>query len=582
MKNKYNKKILVVAAHPDDEVLGCGATIARHAYAGNVVWVLVLGEGITSRKNISGEQSKNLVENLRESAERANKILGVDKLILKDFPDNKFDTVPLLEIIQIIEDIILEFKPDIVYTHHSGDVNIDHNYTYKAVQSATRPMIGAHVKQVLSFEIPSSTEWNFDKENIFSPNIFIDISEYFDKKKQALAEYKSELRNFPHPRSIEYIESLAAIRGGTSGYLKAESFELVYKRRDSQDNLSISGSGNLDIQIDNKKIGIGHPCFIVAEISANHNQNYEKAVEIIKAAAKAGADAIKLQTYTPDTMTIDSDKEWFQVGGKDNPDSWQGKTLYDLYKTAYTPWDWQPRLKKIAEDLGMMLFSTPFDETAVDFLEEMNVPCYKIASYEVNDISLLRKIARTGKPVIISLGYASLEDAELAVSTLRENGTKELAVLHCVTGYSDTPRLENMNLRTIIDIRERFGVVSGFSDNNGGVGVPIIAAAMGASIIEKHFITSRQEGGPDARFSIEPEELARMVKTIRDAEKSMGKVQYGPVNEIEEYNKRWRRSLFVVKDMKAGEEFTRENVRSIRPAFGLHTKFIDGIGRAHV
>lgn len=334
---------------------------------------------------------------------------------------------------------------------------------------------------------------------------------------------------------------------------------------------------NDTIQIGNRKIGIGHPCFIVAEVSANHNQRFDKAVEIIKVAAKAGVDAIKLQTYTPDTITLDSDKEWFRIGGKDNPDSWKNKTLYDLYKTAYTPWEWQPKLKKIAEDLGMMLFSSPFDETAVDFLEKMNVPCYKVASYEVNDIILLKKIASTGKPVIMSVGYASLEDIELALNTLHENGVKEIAVLHCVTGYSDIPQLKNINLRTIIDIRERFGVVSGFSDNNGGVGVPIIAAAMGASIIEKHFIDSRQEESPDSRFSIDPREMASMVKTIRDAEKSMGKVHYGPVNEIEEYNKRWRRSLFVVKDMKAGEEFTCENIRSIRPAFGLHTKFMDEV-----
>lgn len=334
---------------------------------------------------------------------------------------------------------------------------------------------------------------------------------------------------------------------------------------------------NLSIQIGQRKIGVGYPCFIVAEVSANHNQRFDKAVEIIKAAGKAGVDAIKLQTYTPDTITIDSDKEWFRIGGKDNPDSWKNKTLYDLYKTAYTPWEWQPKLKKIAEDLGMMLFSSPFDETAVDFLENMNVPCYKVASYEVNDIILLKKIASTGKPVIMSVGYASLEDIELALKTLRDNGATQIAVLHCVTGYSDIPQLENMNLKTILDIKERFGVVSGFSDNNGGVGVPIIAAAMGASIIEKHFIDSRQEESPDSKFSLIPQEMAVMVKTIRDAEKSMGSVHYGPVNEIEEYNKRWRRSLFVVKDVKAGEEFTRENIRSIRPAFGLHTKYIDEI-----
>lgn len=350
-----------------------------------------------------------------------------------------------------------------------------------------------------------------------------------------------------------------------------------------------------EIKIGNKKIGDNHPCFIVAELSGNHHQKFDEAVALIKAAAEAGADAVKLQIYTPDTMTIDSDKEWFVVGGEDNPDVWKGKTLYQLYQEAYTPWEWQPKLKEIAENLGLILFSTPFDETAVDFLEKMNAPCYKVASYEATDIPLLKRIAKTGKPVIISVGLAVLNEVELAVETLRKNGARDIAVLHCVTTYSESPEFGDMNLNTIIDIRERFGVVSGFSENNGEIDVSVTAATLGASIIEKHFIFRRSDGGPDANFSIEPAEFKQMATLIRRAEKEgaeavlrdlvskkdveriMGKVHYGPANEGERYNKRFRRSLFVVKDMKKGESFTYENLRVIRPEVGLSPKHLDEV-----
>lgn len=328
------------------------------------------------------------------------------------------------------------------------------------------------------------------------------------------------------------------------------------------------------IRIKNRVIGEGNPCFVVAELSGNHHQKFDEAVKLIKAAANAGADAIKLQTYTPDTMTIESNKKWFIVGGKDNPDSWKSKTLYDLYKTAYTPWEWQPKLKKIAEELGLILFSTPFDETAVDFLEKMDVPCYKVASYEATDIPLLEKVAKTGKPVIISVGYANLSEIKEAIATLRKNGTRELAVLHCTTGYSDNPKSEDMNLRTILDIRERFHVVSGFSDNNAGIEIPVMAVAAGAAIVEKHFILKRSSGGPDASFSIEPDELKKMVEAIGGVEKSLGKVHYGPVNQLEKYNRRWRRSIFASSDIKKGEEFTKKNIRVIRPHNGLRPKYL--------
>lgn len=331
------------------------------------------------------------------------------------------------------------------------------------------------------------------------------------------------------------------------------------------------------ITIRGRKIGEGEPAFIIAEVSANHHQRYEEAEAIIRAAKEAGADAIKLQTYTPDTMTIDSDKKWFYLGGENTPASWKEKNLYALYGTAYTPWEWQPKLKALAESLGLVFFSTPFDATAVDLLEKMDVPCYKVASYEATDIPLLRRIAKTGKPVIISVGFASLEETEEAIRTLKDAGVKDLAVLHCVTAYSGDPDVQAMNLRTIRDIAERFDVVSGFSDNNAGVEYPTNAVLAGASIIEKHLILKRSDGGPDARFSIEPAELQEMIKKIRQAEKALGIVHYGPVSADEENYKNLRRSLFAVADIRKGEKFTPENVRVIRPAYGLAPKHLDAV-----
>lgn len=346
----------------------------------------------------------------------------------------------------------------------------------------------------------------------------------------------------------------------------------------------------ISIKIKNRSIGAGQPCFIIAELSGNHHQKFEEAIKLIHAAAKAGADAIKLQTYTPDTITLKSRKKWFIVQGKDQPDSWKKKSLYELYKKAYTPWEWQPKLKKVAEDLGLILFSTPFDETAVDFLEDMSAPCYKVASYEVVHIPLLKKIARTKKPVIMSCGFASLEEIEYAVGILRENGANDIALLHCVTAYSDMPKFKDANLNTIIDMRERFNVVSGFSDNNSGIEIPIIAAEIaGASIIEKHIILDRLKGGPDARFSLEPDELKQMILSIRKAEREngglsvsmskqdikriLGSVHYGPASEKEEENKVFRPSIWVKKDIKKGEMFTLENIRVARPSHGLKPKF---------
>lgn len=325
-----------------------------------------------------------------------------------------------------------------------------------------------------------------------------------------------------------------------------------------------------------RKIGDEHPAFIVAEVSCNHKQKFDEAVAIIHAAKRAGCDAVKLQTYTPDTITIDCRKKWFFVGGeqnKDNPESWHGRTFYDLYKEAYTPWEWHAELKKIAEDLGLVFFATPFDTTAVDFLETLDVPCYKIASYECTDITLLSRIAATKKPVIMSIGFATLDEIELSVKTLRDGGTKDIALLHCLTSYAKSHLSESTNLRTLVDLKKRFGVVAGISENMGGIEVPALAAAMGASIIEKHLVVKHDPSILDDQFSLDEQEFKKLIDHIRWQELVIGIVKYGPQTPQEEDNRRYRRSLFVVKDIKKGEIFSKENVRSIRPADGLETKY---------
>jgi len=324
------------------------------------------------------------------------------------------------------------------------------------------------------------------------------------------------------------------------------------------------------IEIKGRKIGSEASVYIVAEMSANHGQSFEQAVKIMEAAKAAGADAIKLQTYTPDTMTIDCDNEYFRIKGT----IWEGKNLYDLYGEAYTPWDWQPKLKEIAAGLGLDLFSTPFDSTAVDFLEQMDVPAHKVASFEIVDLPLLRKIAKTGKPIIMSTGMATLSEIDEAMQIVREAGGTQLALLKCTSAYPALP--EEMNLRTIPHLAQAFDVPVGLSDHTLGIAAPAAAVALGACIIEKHFTLSRADGGPDSAFSLEPHEFKAMVEAVRVAERALGTVNYG-VSEAEAKSRVFRRSLFVVKDMKAGEKFTHENVRSIRPSYGLHTRYLDEI-----
>jgi len=333
----------------------------------------------------------------------------------------------------------------------------------------------------------------------------------------------------------------------------------------------MKSNAKFKINIAGHNIGCAQPTYIIAELSANHNHDFDQAVKLIKAAKEAGADSIKLQTYTPDTITIDCDNEFFRIS---KGTIWEGKNLYDLYKAAYTPWEWQPKLKNIANDLGMELFSTPFDKTAVDFLEGMNVPVYKIASFELVDISLIQYVAKTGKPIIMSTGMATLAEIDEAVTTAREAGCKEIALLKCTSAYPAAP--EDMNLKTIPHLSQAFGLPVGLSDHSLGIPVAVAAVTLGACIVEKHFTLSRTIAGPDSAFSLEPHEFKAMVDSIRMVEKACGTVSYEPTDH-EAISRIFRRSLFVIKDMEAGEEITRENVRSIRPGYGLHPRYIETV-----
>lgn len=330
-----------------------------------------------------------------------------------------------------------------------------------------------------------------------------------------------------------------------------------------------------DLVIANRSIGPGHPVYIIAELSANHHQNFEEAVRLVHAAREVGADAVKLQTYTPDTITISSRRKEFQVAGGT---IWDGRSLHELYAEAFTPWEWQPKLKEISNAMGLALFSSPFDETAVDFLEEMNIPAYKVASFELIDLPLIKKIAKTGKPIIMSTGMASAEEINEALTAARDGGAPGVALLKCTSAYPSLP--EEMNLRTIPELERRFKVPAGLSDHTLGIAVPVASVALGVCIIEKHLTLSRSDGGPDSAFSLEPDEFKAMVDAVRFAEKALGTVHFGPTAR-EQASLAFRRSLFVVEDMKRGEMFTRQNLRSIRPGHGLHTHHLPQIIGQH-
>jgi len=325
------------------------------------------------------------------------------------------------------------------------------------------------------------------------------------------------------------------------------------------------------MKIGYKNIGQDNPCFIIAELSANHNGDLNVAIETIRAAKRAGADAIKLQTYTPDTLTIDCDNKYFKIEGGT---LWDGKTLYELYGEAYTPWEWHKRLFEVAEEEGLICFSSPFDFTAVDFLENLKVPAYKIASFEIQDIPLIEYAASKGKPIIISTGIAEEEDIQLAVDTCRKVGNNDIILLKCTSSYPAP--LELANLNTIPDIKKRYKVEVGFSDHTYGSLAPTVATTLGAKVIEKHFILDKSIGGPDADFSLDVNEFTEMVNKVRDTEKLLGKVSY-EISEKVRKNRKFARSLFVVDDVKAGDRITKDNIRSIRPGYGLHPKYYNKI-----
>ena len=321
--------------------------------------------------------------------------------------------------------------------------------------------------------------------------------------------------------------------------------------------------GNLEINSDSK-------VFIIAELSANHNGSLDTALETIRAAKRAGADCIKLQTYTAETITIDSRKDDFLI----KRTIWEGRNLHELYQEAYTPWEWHQALFEEAKNQGLICFSSPFDTTAVDFLESLNVPAYKIASFEITDIPLIEYVASKGKPIILSTGIAEIEDIELAIDACKRMGNHDIALLKCTSSYPAP--IEEANMIMVQDLATRFGVISGLSDHTMGATVPVVATCFGAKIIEKHFILDREIGGPDASFSMNEEEFTAMVKAIREAEKAIGVVDY-TLTEKQAKGKDFSRSLYVVQDIKAGEIITKENVRSIRPGFGLHPKYYNEI-----
>ena len=323
--------------------------------------------------------------------------------------------------------------------------------------------------------------------------------------------------------------------------------------------------------INNRPIGPGHPTYIIAEISANHHQVYDKAAELVREAHACGADAVKLQTYTADTMTIACDKPWFQIGAGT---IWEGKNLHELYQEAYTPWEWFKPLSELANELGIHLFSTPFDLSSVEFLESMAAPAYKIASFELVDLPLLRAVAATGKPVIMSTGMASKAEIDEAVEAIRTAGGKTLALLKCTSAYP-APANE-MNLRTIPDMAKSFDVPVGLSDHTLETSVAVAAVCLGACIVEKHITMSRDTPGPDSSFSLEPDEFRQLVEAIRTTEGALGQPTYA-VGEQEAASRTFRRSLFVVQDVAAGECFTANNVRAIRPGHGMHTRHLDEI-----
>lgn len=324
------------------------------------------------------------------------------------------------------------------------------------------------------------------------------------------------------------------------------------------------------IKVANREVGAGYAPFVIAEMSSNHNQSLERALEIVEAAARTGAHALKIQTYTPDTMTIDLDEPEFHIS--DPKSLWAGTSLYQLYSKAYTPWEWHKPIFDLARRLGMIPFSTPFDDTAVDFLESLDVPCYKIASFENTDLPLIRRVAATGKPLLISTGMATVAELDETVRAAREAGCKDLILLKCTSTYPATP--ENTNILTIPHLRKLFDCEVGLSDHTMGIGVAVAGVALGATMIEKHFTLNRADGGVDSTFSMEPTEMAQLVVETKSAWQALGRVSYGPT-EAEKGAVQFRRSMYVLQDLKTGDVLTLKNLRCVRPGMGLPPKYYD-------
>jgi pseudaminic acid synthase len=453
-----------------------------------------------------------------------NTDLKIWKNFIEEFKNNYFSNIlpPLFALYNNEKIALIGFVDDNLNKEHIINININPNYRNKG----------------------------FGKEILLKSLDYIRLN-YKNHHNNIIAHIKE--KNIPSNKIFQKCNFILR-----KNYIK--NSEVIYEYIYKMDCFNI---GKCTISKD-------HPTFIIAELSCNHNQNYDSAIKLIHEAHKAGANAIKLQSYTPDTITLNCKKNYFKIKGT----IWEDQYLYDLYKTAYTPWDWHKGLKEEANKLGMELFSSPFDPTAVDLLESLDVPAYKIASFEITDHILIKKIAQTGKPVIISSGMASKEELREAVELLRKYGTKHICMLKCTSAYPAEP--EDANLLTMKDMEESFNIIPGLSDHTLGIEVPIVSVVLGAKVIEKHFTLSRDSGSADDAFSLTPDEFKQMVEGVRKAEKTIGKITYGGVKSEEEC-KKFRRSLFVCKDIKEDDEFTTENVRSIRPGMGLHTKYYDEI-----
>jgi N-acetylneuraminate synthase len=538
--DKAGSAVLIVTAHPDDEVLGAGGTLARHAANGDKVHIVFLADGVRAR----GED-KAAVERRAQAARSAASRLGAKEPQFLGFPDNRLDRIDLLDITQAVERAIRAIGPSTVYTHHAGDLNIDHAICHRVVLTACRPLPGSEVRRIYAMEVPSSTEWASPApHNAFVPTRFVDIAAVQEIKRRALEAYSEEMRPFPHPRSFEAIAALAKWRGATAGLAAAEAFMVQA------------------IEIGGRLVGPGQAPYIVAELSANHGGSIDRALAVMEAAKAAGADAIKLQTYTADTITIDHDGPDFRIKGG----LWDGRRLYELYAEAHTPWEWHDALFAKGRELGVPVFSTPFDETAVAFLKKYDPPAYKIASFEMIDLPLVQCVATTRKPVIMSTGMATPDEIAESVGAFRAAGGRDLVLLHCVSGYP-TPD-EQSNLRRIPELAKQFRCPVGLSDHTLGTEVAIASVALGACLIEKHFTLRRADGGPDAAFSLEPDQLRALVDGAKTVFHALG--TGAPARAaVEKESLAFRRSLYVVADVGAGEPFTTKNVRIIRPGYGL-------------